>query len=626
MLKSILNELKKKLSNYNNKHVKLVTVAICASIVLIFIYISYSIFKSKIEGFAIPWNQPLYKGEPLSLNPQWTRPQLNNITFELITSNNSTQFGLSMGMIYVYSNSSNYWTKITNKLSDVPITTANSSVTTTTIANATQINTRCPYGSIPIIVANSKTLFYYNTSNNNGCFWYLLINNINTTSEWLCLPLPKQNSTTDKLRLITINEKYIFAIGCYNTGNFYYCSLNESGLPVQINGNYWNTLQTASMPNTIQLLTCTDSGIFYVSSRTYTTAQPTAFDNITTTANKITYTNIGTPNSDGTLNSNWITNWGIDDPKDTVIINNITAKNDIMWVVDVGSRTTGNSKLWWYPLLNGLPNTNRSWNYLDSPVSSIINITIISNTLLLLGSQAITTKLYDPSEPATTLPITTRPNTTRPNTTRPNTTRPNTTRPNTTVPLTTRSASTGSSGSASTGSSGSASTGSSGSASTGSSGSASTGSSGSASTGSSGSVSNIGTSSNSNEPLGASESSISGAELSSLPSSNYRDNDSEFVISGNADNYVLPENNLNGLSNNYLTFTPSDNQNNMNDFISNNTLLGNNLYISPMYGMTDETGLSAGVNMSPYQNMTTVTDGATNRKISSFFFPMVKMN
>lgn len=613
---TLLNQLKYKLSNYNKKHVKLLTIAICATIVLIVICVSYKIFKSKIEGFALPWNQPLYKGEPQSLNPQWLQIPSSNVTFETLIGNTNYQFGLAFGTIYMYSNIRNNWVKITNNYESNPITTQANTPTTT--AN-TQVSTRCPYGSVPIIAVNSKTLFYYNTSNNKGCLWYLPITDINTNKEWTCLPLPVNLSITDKLRLLTVNEKYLFGIGCVDTGILYYCGLDTNGKPTQINGNNWNTLQTASLPKNIQLLTCNDKGVFYTSSTTTETAQPTALDNLTTTSNKITYSSIETPNSDGTLNTNWITSWGIDDPQNTVIINNIVVNNDVAWVVDVGSRTTSTSKLRWFPLVNGLPPTANEWNYIDSPVSSIINIGIINNILVLLGSQILITRLYDPNAPTTTadaaIPTTTR---------SPITTRLNTTVTSTTIPLITSRTSTLSSGSTSSG--GSSSSGST-SLTSGGSLSDSTSSSTGATSGSSlvtgNYQSNIGTSSNPNEPSAASESTISGADLSSLPSGN--GSGTGFNVSGNSDNYLIPENNLNGLSNNYLTYTPSDNQNNMNDFISNNTLLGNNLYISPMYGTPEETGVNAGVNMSPYQNMTTITQGNTNRKISSFFFPMVKM-
>ena len=73
--------------------------------------------------------------------------------------------------------------------------------------------------------------------------------------------------------------------------------------------------------------------------------------------------------------------------------------------------------------------------------------------------------------------------------------------------------------------------------------------------------------------------------------------------------------------------SPNNNTNNLNDFISNNTLFGNNLYISPMNDFSGtngsvgtESSLVAGLNATPDQITT-----RSNKKITSFFFPMVKM-
>ena len=150
----LLNELKHKLSNYNKKNVKLVTIAICAIIVLIVMCVLYKILKSKIESFALPWNQPLYKGEPQSLNPQWLQKPSSNVTFESLIGNTNYQFGLAVGTIFMYNNTSKICARITNNYGSNPTTTQPNTPTTT--AN-TQISTRCPYGSVPIIAVNSKT-------------------------------------------------------------------------------------------------------------------------------------------------------------------------------------------------------------------------------------------------------------------------------------------------------------------------------------------------------------------------------------------------------------------------------------------------------------------------------------
>ena len=90
---------------------------------------------------------------------------------------------------------------------------------------------------------------------------------------------------------------------------------------------------------------------------------------------------------------------------------------------------------------------------------------------------------------------------------------------------------------------------------------------------------------------------------------------------------------LNGMSNNSIAITPDNNTNNLNDFISNNMLIGNNLYVSPMNGYTLPTtsssssspNRSVSLTNSPLQSQTTVTSGNTKRNISSYFFPLVRV-
>ena len=79
---------------------------------------------------------------------------------------------------------------------------------------------------------------------------------------------------------------------------------------------------------------------------------------------------------------------------------------------------------------------------------------------------------------------------------------------------------------------------------------------------------------------------------------------------------MLPNNNKYDDYNIGMMLKGTNNKNNLNDFIAKNTLLGNNLYISPM--------TQSGIDGDDYNNQFNKPN--KNKNIDSTFTPMIKLN
>ena len=570
------------LKGQNAKYILYIVGLIIGIVVLIcVIYLSYK----RTESFTtIPWNQPIYKGEPVSLKPNWPSwplPQkVGNI--QSICSNSNNLYMINNNEAIMTSNKVGVTTQITN-----PRTTTNPTIVAGPGSTFAAIN--CPKSASIMIVANENIIVLYNPTFNSttkhGCLWYLPIANVNDIAKtsWTCLQLPLINGQPDIFRLLAINANYIFAVGCGGTGNLYYCRLDSTtGIPTVTGSNMWNTLQTVAATNTIKLLSANDSTVFYIVKITGTSV----------IVDTITYSTLSSTNTDGTLNTHWLP-LTIPPLQTTlatnIIIEDITINNDIIWCLDIGDATNRNINLWWCPLVNGVPNATMSWYSLPSPVSSIFNMLIFNNTLILQGVQVTTTILYDPNAPTPTPTPTPTPSITTPTPT-PSITKTPSTAPTSTLPpvLTWHSP--------------------------------------------------LPTPTPSNTSLlsdytGSTPTNIPNTTSpSSLLNMLYQQLSQQALQKSTANNdpNSLQDNLPNSLSNNSINITPDNNTNNLNDFISNNMLIGNNLYVSPMNGYTlpsggGSTDTVVGITNSPAQGQTTVTNGSTKRNVSSFFFPMVRV-
>jgi hypothetical protein len=437
------------------------------------------------------------------------------------------------------------------------------------------------------MACNDKLLVFYNESNE---LFYIKISDINQTGkkwESIMCPIistdtPVSSGTTqppqyDTFTNITLSDSYIFAVSVNSIlerpdGSMYYCKLDTDGTPTMTNSSYWNVVDKDINYVDLKLMKANSNTLFIVQSE-----QPS--ETQTALSNKIHYFPINNTNTVlGTMNTMLL--------NDNPIIDDIAVNNDVIWITDNNISNNNNTlQLFWSILENSTFKADPNWQSINSPHgNSIIDMTIFNNNLLILGGNLYYIELYDPS-------ITTQATTTRPitsGTTQPNTTGITTTTISGTTQANTTGITTTTSGTTKPITSGTTTT---------------------------GPINNPSSTSRVDFLLGLSESNPGDKSTTTKPNEL-----SSMLPSGVSVNDVL-----NGLSNNIIT--PENNLNNINDFLANNTMFGNNLYISPMNNFPGPTGnqssLVAGLNVNPDQIQ--VQNGTTKRKISSMFFPMVKM-
>jgi hypothetical protein len=476
-----------------------------------------------------------------------------------------------------------------------------------TINNITCNNNNGGY----LLSLNSSTIFYYNQNINNqnkvNCLYYYpnitnipnIPKNTNTNDELFCLALPsitltnttpnttdssgKINLPYDKLRLLCANDNIIFAMGC--TNNLYYYPLTNK---VPSNNLSWVRIECPVDPSTVLQIAINEKTVFI-------------YARDTPANTKIMYSVISL--SENTLSLSSWNNWMVG----TTLTNNpiappnqlqkLTANNNVMWAVTTNlSGSSVKVKLWWCPLKNKAPEISSQstnpyiWKSVDISgiTNSIIDMCVYSDILIIYtGNQKlISIPLYNSSRTVTTSASGTATTTAA-------------TQTSTTVasavdaaasgnPATTSAVSTGTSGSGTSGSgtsgSGTSGSGTSGSGTSGS-GTSGSGTSGSGTSGSG--TSGSGTATTSRSGSGTATTSRSGSGTSGNDTTT--SNSSLFGMFGINDNY--------------------NNRDNLNDFLSNSSILGNNLYISPM-------------NNSELYNP---TKPQIKSKISSSFFPLVKI-
>ena len=639
-----------------NKILRIALLIVGVIIILLSIYY----LKKYLESFTIKQNakqmkqtehfeiyQPIYNGDPKTIDfsssiiENARNPALGIDGLQYVASNNKSNklFAIVIdrpGNIAIcsYDNTNSTWNclyaDITNISGSIPNFTQINPSTTLPQQNN---NIVCRNSSGYLLAVNSNTLFYYNQNINNAkkinCLYYLsLIQTTQSSTQTIlkklnCLALPDSNqpSTTsssgalpnlsyDKLRLLCANDYVILAMGCSNT--LYYYPL-ANGLPNSINADAsgWKTFQCGVDNSTIKYIGINDTTAFIYANT------PNSLANT-----KLIYSSIGI-DSNNNLVSNWLT-WisGTNPPIPnrnplTKALLNLTVNNDVMWAIDVVNNS-GNQSLWWCPLKNGLPyvdSTNMTYIWQQLPLSrtgSIFNIVIFNNQLIiyLYSNQNLIIPLYNSNSNSS--------NTTRPNPTATgssiSTTRPNPTATGSSISTTTPNpTATGSSISTTTPNP------------------TATGSSISTTTLNS-NIGNIGNNSNnslnslfnnnSSQTQPITTDSNTNLQSNSIISTTMPQTNQSSQTTKPANTKPANTNNVGSSSGSNGNIVPSSfsgmfgindnvgNRNNLNDFLANTNMLGNNLYISPMNN----------------PELYNPTQPKINGKISSSFFPMVKIN
>ena len=574
--------------------------------------------------------QPVYKGEP----------QTNDINSDIITKARNPKLGMD-GLQYIscnsksnkllaividkpgntmicsYNNTNSTWSCLYADINNISGSIPNfTKINPSTTLPQQNNNITCSRSDGYLLAVNTNIFFYYNQNINNAkrinCLYYLNLlpipttqsskQNISMNLNCLALPTLTQPTTTtsngalpnlsyDKLRLLCANDYIILAMGCSNT-LYYYPLVNGS----PSDSRRWNTFQCGVDNSTIKYIGIND-----------TTAFIYAYDPNSPAKTKIIYSSISIDSSNN-LVSNWQT-WIsnaispiISNPNPNPLGNmllNLTVNNDVMWAIDSGD-SSGNISLWWCPLKNGVPyidTTGSSYVWQQLPVSRITginNLVIYNNQLILYlySNQNLIIPLYSTNSPnstsstTTTIAPTSGTDSTTTTTIAPTSGTDSTTTTTTIAPTsgtdsTTTTTIAPTSGTDSTTTTTIAPT------------------SGSNSTTTTTIIANA-----SNRTGPQTTRSLQTTIPNTIPNTTPQMTNKLGSLSGSGNIVPASFSGMFGLNENY------NNKNNLNDFLANTNLVGNNLYISPMNN----------------PELYNPNQPKVNGKISSSFFPMVKIN
>ena len=621
-----MKQNKNKVFNYSLIVICIITIIL--GLFYLYQYLNKSIEHFAITNFASTLNQNYYNGEPfikIINNAGTVDIDIQNVTkttpCEYISSNNIGLYGTDNKNLYYFNKTDNKWY----------ITPIKSILPTITNPDFNNTKTNCRFKTY-LFSSKSTLWYYYDTLNeivNVDCLYYVNLDSngipsINTTTKIVdlnCLRLPlinnssttttttpatTQSSTTysdkpyltfDRLRLFTANDNVLFAVGCEPLNvptTIYYCKLNN-GKPTSTEASIWKTIDIPFDRKNIKNILINDTCVFIYYNELNT-------NNII--VNKIYY-NVIEFNSDNTLKTNWIewtmtltdSNTPFYDKGNTY---NMYINNDIVYIYDAYI-----NKLWWHCLENNKPITkdNYKWYMLKfNNTQNILDLTIYNNNLIgynnVQNSKFYVIKLYN----KTAVPTTTSTTTTNPTSlivtmllTLFNMLIPLTISSSISSPAVTPVTTSFVSGTPTTTSTGSSAT-SSGTPTTTSTGSSAT-SSGTPTTTSTGS----GTPTTTYTSSGTTTTKYTG---SGTPTTTYKSSGTT-ILENIKDKLGVG-----------MVLDGSNNVGNLNDFMSKNSILGNNLYISPM----NNNGFI------PENEDNVFSTTSTNTKnIESYFYPMIHL-
>ena len=628
----------------NKQMMKKILIILIIIILLLGIFYLYNYITNKNikEGFTIP--QAYYKGEPSYYNSNSNRgiplptgeytPSTNNTyiisNLQKITSNNVRLYAIDTNTtIYSYSNTTKSWKSYQIDLSKPKITNPQ-------YDSSVQNNILCKSFEGLLLSSSLTALWLYNSGANNtnktDCIYYIPLNSdssIPSNTDIFCLQLPlltyriiptsTQSSTPtstliptttyhlplqpfDTIRLLATNQSVLFALGCYNAAvsngitpslndtGIYYCLLNN-GIPINTDRTTWQAIGLPSniIRSNINQMIVNDKNLFIHTSIVNQNGGITYsiyYMPITIQDNQITLVNWSKMGYNSVLNK-----------PNGVRFNKLVINNDVIWGIEelVDSRQTN---IWWCALKNGseAPQNDNTYGWKNIVLEHTISpkdIVLYNNNLLVFSgsnSDNYVIALIGPFTPSISNSPTTTSNGSTPT--------------GTGSPTTTSSDSGSGGGSGSGGSSGGSGSGGSG-GSTGGSGSGSSSGSGSG-TGASGSGTG-----GSGSGTGGSGSGTggSGSGTGGSGPTTTRSGGGGTGGGGGGGTGSGGSGGVSGLSG---TLDVNSNQNNLNDFMAKNTLIGSNIYLSPMNGPSTYT---------PSQRKSS----NRNRNIQSSFNPSVDL-
>jgi hypothetical protein len=386
-------------------HIRILLLSIGVLIILTSLYIFYNYLKKThyIENFYTYQSTNL--GDPLSININDIKITNTNSSIISATSNPK-----SNTTYIIYNNPNDNTIDLCNYN---PITLFISCInadindinTPTTTLNAHENNIQCRNNGGYLLTANNNTVFYYNQNINNikniNCIFYnKRINNIN---QLLCLQLPsitltntnpqttnssgKINMPYDKIKFMSANDKFIIIMGCTNT--LYYYTL-ENGFPNE--NNSWKVISSANLP--IETEAIIDIKINDTTAFMYSRT-------LSASNSKIMYSPITLHNNNLILSwNNWIDGTDLKYSSMLLYGTTFTVNNDVLWFTSIDTLTSRiKCTLWWSNLTNGTPNitnnniTKSTWQNIniEDTVSNINNIFIFKNILAIVSPNKLIT-------------------------------------------------------------------------------------------------------------------------------------------------------------------------------------------------------------------------------------------
>jgi len=411
----------------NKKVIKILFIIIIIFIILFGIFYFYNYkYNNNNENFTIL--QSIYTGEPSPTGNYIPKSDNTYVipNLQAVTSNNIGLYGLDTNnILYYYSSNDKKWNFFSLNINPPQITNPQ-------YDNSINNRISCTASDGLELASCLSTLWIYSNSANNinkmDCIFFISLTSdgsIPQGSNIYCLRLPlltsRMRPTTtmnsaltttystplqpfDNIRLLAANQNVLFALGCYDSDSIYnmqtppspndrgiYYYILKNGFP--INGAVVSGWQFINLPYTINRTNITklivnDSYIFLHTSK---------YDINAANGEEYTYDIFHMPiiiNNNIVLNSIW-SNLSVQPEFNSIYgikFENLFVNNDIIYGIsqDINSFKTN---IWWRPLSNkGFITSNNfsdpsySWKKISLDTFGTIDIVLYNNKFIVFGS------------------------------------------------------------------------------------------------------------------------------------------------------------------------------------------------------------------------------------------------
>lgn len=409
--------------NLKDKNFRILLLIVGGILLLISAFFFYKYLNNlTTESFINEPYVPSVVGSTLTLPPSYNSNYFNSQYTKYTSDNDKFLYAISAAKfptVYVYDNVNKGWATL-----KIRPPTVDTNVVSTKIT--------CSNTDGTLFAVKNDVVWYYNIAGTYNNIYYVKLSkdtngNIKYNDiydmDFMSVPTIPEFSIPDKLRLMTVSNDYLFAVGCYNTekqypeagtvikGTIYYMRLKD-GLPLD---KKWYVLPFQQDPASIKHLVANDKNLYIY--------YYTMFGTTNNYNHKFYYATLPSYDSNpaSPLSSiSWETTIGSalgDRFFDDMYVNNY-----ILWLADFN--TVENSILYWVALdpATGKPIINTSagttmlvdTNKVNSGRRGIIGLTVFRKSLIMDSPTTLnpSLRLYNPAydtveSTSTTVPITT---------------------------------------------------------------------------------------------------------------------------------------------------------------------------------------------------------------------------